>query len=80
MIKITKGKKELVDYMSTLSMVAGNWMVGLVEILIGVVLNLKEKESGDEQLFMVLIVVGSIATVVLFVRSRMIYSRLKKQP
>jgi hypothetical protein len=40
-IEITGGNKSEVNFLSTLSMVAGNIMVGIVEIIIGVVLNVK---------------------------------------
>ena len=42
MIALTGGRKKDVNKLSTLSMVAGNWMVGIVEIIIGVVLDLKD--------------------------------------
>jgi hypothetical protein len=40
-IALAGGRKEDVNKLSTLSMVAGNLMVGVVEIIIGVVLDLK---------------------------------------
>lgn len=40
-IAITGGKKDEVNFLSTLSMVIGNWMVGLVEIVIGIVFDMK---------------------------------------
>lgn len=45
-ISIAGGKKSDVNFLSTLSMVAGNLMVGIVEIIIGVVLDVKEDPNG----------------------------------
>jgi len=47
-LAITGGRKEEVNMLSTLSMVCGNIMVGLVEILIGVVLDLKHSADGEK--------------------------------
>jgi cyanate permease len=45
-ISIVGGRKEEVSMLSTLSMVCGNLMVGVVEIIIGVVLDLKDDAEG----------------------------------
>lgn len=45
-ISITKGVQEEVNMLSTLSMVAGNFMVGCVEIVIGVILDIKNDPEG----------------------------------
>lgn len=60
-------------------MVAGNIMVGIVEIIIGVVLNVKEDPNGEHKLFFILLVVGAIAIAVLFWRSRLIHARHKRE-
>jgi len=57
-------------------MVAGNWMVGIVEIIIGVVLDLKDDPEGEKKLFPILVVVGLVAISVLFWRSFLISKRL----
>lgn len=41
-VAITKGDQKKVDMLSTLSMVCGNLFVGVVEIIIGLALNVKE--------------------------------------
>ena len=45
-LALVKGHKEDVNRLSTLSMAVGNLMVGVVEIVIGVVLNVNGKANG----------------------------------
>lgn len=54
-------------------------MVGLVEILIGVILDLKHDPAGEKKLFIIQISLGVIAILTLFWRSRLIQKRLTKQ-
>jgi hypothetical protein len=75
-ISIVGGKKEAVSMLSTLSMVCGNLMVGLVEIVIGVVLDLKNDEKGESKLFIILVGVGLFTIVVLFWRSRILAAKI----
>lgn len=42
---ITKGDEQKVDMLSTLSMFSGNIFVGIVEIIIGLALNVKKDYS-----------------------------------
>lgn len=44
-VAITKGDESKVDMLATLSMVCGNLFVGVVEIIIGLALNVKNDFS-----------------------------------
>lgn len=70
---ITKGDPVKVDMLSTLSMVCGNIMVGIVEIIIGLALNVKQDYSKEVNLFIVLLSISAFACMVIFVRSTIIY-------
>lgn len=56
--------------LATLSMSVGNTVLGIVELLIGVVLNVKGDADASKKLFLILIGVSLLTIVVLFVRSR----------
>jgi hypothetical protein len=45
-VSLSNGKKSEVNLLSTFSMFCGNIMVGLVEIVIGVILDLKHDPAG----------------------------------
>lgn len=51
-------------------------MVGLVEIVIGVILDLKHDPAGEKKLFIIQISLGVVAILTLFWRSRLIQKRL----
>lgn len=76
-ISMADGKKDAVNMLSTLSMVCGNLMVGLVEVMIGVVLDLKHSADGEKKLFVLLLGVGAVAIAVLYWRSRIIHKKLR---
>ncbi len=77
-VSITGGKKGDVNLLSTFSMFCGNVMVGLVEILIGVVLDLKHDPEGEKKLFAIQISLGCVAIVTLFIRSVLVKRRLAR--
>lgn len=54
-------------------------MVGLVEIVIGVILDLKHDPAGEKKLFIIQISLGVVAILTLFWRSRLIQKRLAQQ-
>ena len=68
-IAVVKGDKENVSKLSTLSMAIGNLFVGLVEFLIGVVLDVKASSKGQNMLFMILVSIGVICMLALLRRS-----------
>lgn len=51
-------------------MVTGDLLVGFVEIIIGVVLDLKHDSEGEEKLFLIMIGLGVMSIVTLLVRAR----------
>lgn len=62
--------------MSTFTMFCGNIMVGLVEIVIGVILDLKHDPAGEKKLFIIQISLGIISIITLFARSVLVKRRL----
>lgn len=79
LLSITCSSKEQVSFMATLSMACGNILVGVVEIIIGVVLDIKNDPMGEQKLFLILIVDGAIALGVLFWRIRLLGVKQKKE-
>lgn len=75
-VSISGGKKSEVNLLSTYSMFCGNVMVGIVEIVIGVILDLKHDPSGEKKLFVIQICLGAVSICTLFWRSRLIKRRL----
>ena len=72
-IKIVGQKKVYVNYLSTLSMMANNLVTGISEILIGALLNIHSKNAtskNDEELFLVLMLIGVVSSIVLLVRTK----------
>lgn len=57
-------------------MFCGNVMVGLVEIVIGVVLDLKHDPKGEKKLFVIQICLGAVSIFTLFWRSKLVKKRL----
>lgn len=45
-ISIAGSQKKEINYLSTFSMIVGNLMVGIVELIIGVVLHIKNDPAG----------------------------------
>jgi Na+/melibiose symporter-like transporter len=78
-VSMSSGKKSEVNLLSTFSMFCGNVMVGLVEIVIGVILDLKHDPSGEKKLFVIQICLGVISVITLFWRSRLVKKRLTQQ-
>ena len=70
---ITKGDPVKVDMLSTLSMVCGNIMVGIVEIIIGLALNVKKDYTKEVNLFIVLVSISAFTSLVILVRSTILY-------
>lgn len=70
---ITKGDHTKVDMLSTLSMFCGNIMVGVVEIIIGLALNVKKDYSKEDNLFIVLVSISALACLIILIRSTIIY-------
>lgn len=70
---ITRGDPVKVDMLSTLSMFCGNIMVGVVEIIIGLALNVKHDYSKEVNLFIVLLSISGFASLIILVRSTIIY-------
>ena len=70
---ITKGDPVKVDMLSTLSMACGNIMVGIVEIIIGLALNVKKDYSKEVNLFIVLVSISAFTSLVILVRSTILY-------
>ena len=66
-----------VEMLSTLSMVCGNFFVGIVEIVIGIALDIKTDYSKESNLFVVLLIISALAAVIILVRSTMIYKERK---
>ena len=54
-------------------MVCGNIMVGIVEIIIGLALNVKKDYSKEANLFIVLIFISAFTCLVIFIRSTILY-------
>lgn len=77
-VSITGGRKDDVNLLSTFSMFCGNIMVGLVEILIGVVLDLKHDPEGEKKLFAIQISLGCVAIITLLIRSILVKRRLAR--
>jgi len=59
-------------------MFCGNVMVGLVEIVIGVILDLKHDPSGEKKLFVIQICLGTVSVFTLFWRSKLVKKRLSQ--
>lgn len=78
-VSMSSGKKSEVNLLSTFSMFCGNVMVGLVEILIGVILDLKHDPAGEKKLFIIQISLGVVSILTLFWRSRLIQKKLAQQ-
>ena len=72
-ISISEGQRKDINYLSTLSMVIGNLMVGVVELIIGVVLDMKNDPAGEHKLFVILVLVGLLAIAVLLCRINMLH-------
>jgi hypothetical protein len=66
-IRIVGNKKENVNYLSTLSMMANNMITAVVELLIGYLLNNSTK-GHQKELFQLLIAVAIVSSIILFVR------------
>lgn len=77
-VSITGGKKGDVNLMSTFSMFCGNVMVGLVEIIIGVILDVKHDPKGESKLFIIQISLGAVSIIILFIRSWLVKRRLAR--
>ena len=75
-VSISSGIKSEVNLLSTFSMFCGNVMVGLVEIVIGVILDLKHDPKGEKKLFVIQICLGTVSIFTLFWRSRLVKKRL----
>lgn len=78
-VAITKGDESKVDMLATLSMVCGNLFVGIVEIIIGLALNVKNDFSHETNLFIVLLIISSTAALTIFVRSTLLYRLRRKE-
>jgi hypothetical protein len=76
---ITKGDPVKVDMLSTLSMFCGNIMVGIVEIIIGLALNVKQDYSKEGNLFIVLLSICGCACLIILVRSTIIYKARREE-
>ena len=72
-LTITKGDPTKVEMLSTLSMVCGNTLVGIVEIIIGFALDVKKDFSKEINLFIVLISISVLTGLVIFIRSAILY-------
>lgn len=66
------------DMLSTLSMAVGNIVVGIVEIIIGLALNVKKDYSKESNLFIVLLSISSCAGLIILIRSTIIYRRRRQ--
>ena len=66
-----------VEMLSTLSMVCGNFFVGIVEIVIGIALDIKTDYSKESNLFVVLLIISALSAVIILVRSTMIHKERK---
>ena len=71
-LALVKGHKEDVNRLSTLSMAVGNLMVGVVEIVIGVVLNVNGKANGYNMLFVILMTIGIFSMAALLRRTSIV--------
>jgi hypothetical protein len=76
---ITKGDDKKVDMLSTLSMASGNIIVGIVEIIIGLALNVKKDYSKEKNLFVVLLAISSAAALIILVRSAILYKQRRAE-
>jgi hypothetical protein len=77
-MSITGGVESKVEMLSTLSMAIGNVMVGVVEIIIGLALNVKKDFSKEGNLFIVLLSISGLAALILLIRSTMMHkNRIK---
>lgn len=76
---ITKGDDKKVDMLSTLSMASGNIIVGIVEIIIGLALNVKKDYSKEKNLFVVLLAISSAAAIIILVRSAILYKQRRAE-
>lgn len=78
-VSMSNGKKSEVNLLSTFSMFCGNVMVGLVEIMIGVILDLKHDPKGENKLFVIQICLGTVSIFILLWRSRLIKKRITQE-
>ena len=65
--------------LSTFSMATGNLMVGVVEIIIGLSLNVKKDVSQEGSLFLVLLGISGLVSMVILWRSTIIYRRRREE-
>ena len=72
---ITNGDEVKVDMLSTLSMAIGNSIVGVVEIIIGLALNVKKDYSKETNLFIVLLGICGLSALILLIRSTILYKK-----
>ena len=77
-VAITKGDQKKVDMLSTLSMVCGNMFVGVVEIIIGLALNVKTNYEEETNLFIVLLSISGLGSLIIVIRSTLIYRQRRK--
>ena len=70
-ISLTGGKTKELEMLATLSMTVGNTLLGLVELLIGITLNVKGDADANKKLFLILIGVSLLTILVLFLRSKL---------
>lgn len=75
---ITQGDEKKVDMLSTLIMAVGNLFVGVVEIVIGLALNVKKDYSKESNLFIVLITLCSLTIVIILMRSTWVHKQRRK--
>jgi hypothetical protein len=59
-------------------MAIGNIVVGIVEIIIGLALNVKKDYSKESNLFIVLLTISCCASLLILVRSTIIYRRRRQ--
>lgn len=65
--------------LSTLSMFSGNILVGVVEIIIGLALNVKKDYSKETNLFIVLLSICGFASLIILIRSTIIYKLRRRE-
>jgi len=69
-IALTGGHSEDLEMLATLSMAVGNTAVGIVELLIGVTMNVKADAEESKKLFLILIAVAVLNVLVLLWRTK----------
>lgn len=74
-IALTGGRPEELEMLATLSMAVGNIVVGVLELFIGITLNVKGDAEASKKLFLILIGVGLATVALLLWRGRIIKGR-----